>query len=214
MDLEVKYTWMSSYLTGRTKFVEIQQLDENTSDIKTYTSLCKEIKYVVPQGSVLGPLLFLLFVNDLPKAVQQAKVVLFADDTNTLLTEKSLTSLKGKIVRVMKQLENWTKNLIINMENTKAVLFQGRGPSLIHRPVLYLNNKEITYLSNLKFLGIYITEKLSWATHVQYLCQELNKVLYLIKSLRDSVSIPVLKNVYFMKFESILKYGTTFWGRE
>jgi hypothetical protein len=52
------------------------------------------------------------------------------------------------------------------MEKTKAVLFQGSRSSLIHQPVLYLNNKEITHLSNLKFLGIYITENLSWATHV------------------------------------------------
>jgi hypothetical protein len=69
----------------------------------------------------------------------------------------------------MKQLENWslTNNLIINTEKTKAILFQGRGSSLIHRPVLYLNNKETTYLSNLKSVCIYTTDDLSWATHIQ-----------------------------------------------
>jgi hypothetical protein len=66
----------------------------------------------------LGLLLFLLFINNLPQAVQEAKVVLFMDDTNILLIENDLTSLKGKIMKVMKQLENWflTNNLIINME--------------------------------------------------------------------------------------------------
>jgi hypothetical protein len=97
-------------------------------------------------------------------------VVLFADDTNILIIEKNLTSLKWKIVKVMKILGNWylRNSHIINTVKTSAILFQGRGSSLIHRPILYLNNKEITYLPNLKFLGIYITENLSWATHMQY----------------------------------------------
>jgi hypothetical protein len=70
------HSWMSSYLTGRTQFVEILDVGENTSNIKMYTSSCKEIKYGAPQGFVLGPLLFLLFINDLPQAVQGEKVVL------------------------------------------------------------------------------------------------------------------------------------------
>jgi retron-type reverse transcriptase len=94
------YLWMSSYLTDRTQFVEIQQIDEKTSNLKTYTSSCKEIKYGLPQGSVLGPLLFLLYINDLPQSVQEAKVVLFADDTNILLIEKNLVSLQDKIVNL------------------------------------------------------------------------------------------------------------------
>jgi hypothetical protein len=91
---------------------------------------CKEIKYGVPQGSVLrSPPFFFLVYNDLQQAVQKAKVVLFADDTNIILIEKYLTSLKGKIVNVMKQLENWflIHNLIKNVENTEGILFQGRG---------------------------------------------------------------------------------------
>jgi hypothetical protein len=70
----------------------------------------------------------------------------------------------------------------------------------------------MTYTSNLKFLDIYITENLSWASHIQYLTQKLNEALYLIKSLHDCVNRPILRNVYFTKFESILKYVIIFWG--
>jgi effector-binding domain-containing protein len=100
-----------------------------------------------------------LYINDLPQSVQEPKVVLFPDDTNILLIEKTLTSLQEKIVHVVKQLENWflSNNLIINTGKTKALLFQENGSSSIHRPSMYLNNKEITYTSNLKFQGIHIT---------------------------------------------------------
>jgi hypothetical protein len=64
----------------------------------------------------------------------------------------------------------------------------------------------------LKFLGIHITDNLNWSTRIQYLCQKVNKVLCLIKSLCDSVSKPILRNMYFTKFESILRYGIIFWG--
>jgi hypothetical protein len=95
---------------------------------------------------------------------------------------------------------------------TKALFFQGRGPSPIHRPIFCFNNEAITYTSNVKFFGIYISENPSWATHIKYLCHKLNMALYLIKSLRDVVSLSILRNIYLTKFESILKYGIIFWG--
>jgi hypothetical protein len=98
------------------------------------------------------------------------------------------------------------------MDKTKVLFFQGRRPNSISRPVFCLNNKEITYASNVNFLSIHITDNLSWDIHTQHLSQKLNKALYLIKSLSDSVSLPILRNVNLTKFESILKYGVIFWG--
>jgi hypothetical protein len=64
---------------------------------------------------------------------------------------------------------------------------------------------------DVKFLGIFITEDLSWTTHTQYVCQKLSKIIFLVKSLRDTVSQTVLITVYYAKFESVLKYGIIFW---
>jgi hypothetical protein len=119
--------------------------------------------------------LFLLFINDLPQALQEAKVVIFADNTNILFTDNN-----EKIQKVWKQLDKWfhETHLIINIDKTKVLFFQGRRPNSISRPVFCLNNKEITYTSNVKFLGILITDNLSWAIHIQHLSQKLNKALF------------------------------------
>jgi hypothetical protein len=189
-------------------------MEQKTAKMKTVTSSLKAIKYGVPQGSVLGPLLFLLFVNDLPRVIQGAEVVLFADDTNILITAKNILSLNEKIQNVKNQIEKWfhENRLIINTEKSKVLFFRGSRSIQSTRPLFCLNNKEVVCSVDVKFLGICITEDLSWVTHIQYVSQKLSKNIYLIKSLRDSVSQTVLRNVYFAKFESVLKYGIIFWG--
>jgi hypothetical protein len=158
----------------------------------------KVIKYYVPQGSVLGPLLFLMFINDLPRVIQNAEVVLFADDTSILITESNTLLLSEKIQNVRNQLENWfyENRLIINTEKSKVILFWRSRSIPSFRPLFCINNREVVRSVDVKFLGIFITEDLTWTTHTQYVCQKLSKIIYLIKSLRDTVSQTVLINVY------------------
>jgi hypothetical protein len=103
-------------------------MDQNTLKIKKVSSTLKEIKYGVREGSVLGPLLFLMFINDLPRVIQNAEVVLFADDTSILITENNTLLLKEKIQNVRKQLENWfyVNRLIINIEKSKVIFFSAK----------------------------------------------------------------------------------------
>jgi hypothetical protein len=93
-------------------------LEKNNTQSK-YTSLPRETIHGVPQGSILGPLLFLLYINDLPANVQGTEMVLFADDINVLVIDKEKEVVQQKINRMLKQLETWFKvnNLIINTKN-------------------------------------------------------------------------------------------------
>src|SRR5215510_14432891 len=101
--------WFKSYLTGRTQVVEISYLNRKESLQDKLQSTPRKIENGVPQGSILGPLLSLLYINDLPDHINDAKLVLFADDTNILVMGKNEEELNTKISVVTKQLDAWLR---------------------------------------------------------------------------------------------------------
>ena len=101
--------WFRSYLTNRRQSIEINHSDPRYVCVNRYRSCLKEIKQGVPQGSVLGPLLFLLYINDLPLNIHGASLVMFADDINVLISESDSVILQSKVNRVTTELETWFK---------------------------------------------------------------------------------------------------------
>jgi hypothetical protein len=113
--------WFRSYLTNRRQSIEINQSDSRNVLVNRYRSLLMEIKQGVPHGSVLGPLLFLLYINDLPLNIHGANLVMFADDVSMLITDSEIGVLQGNINRVTTQLELWfnKNNLVINLKKIR-----------------------------------------------------------------------------------------------
>ena len=99
-------------------------------------------------------------------------------------------------------------SFIVNTDKTKAMLFHLNKTYKLVMPKVVFKNVEISYPSEFKFLGINISNNLKWNTHIRILCSKLTKVSYMILSLKGDLSLFMLRNIYFTKFQSLIKYGT------
>ena len=188
---------------------------ENTGqNLENFTSTLKETKGGVPQGSVLGPVLFLLYINDLPINTQGGRTTLFADDTNIQIEDTNAHNLNTKILEVMQQLSRWfsVNKLVINTEKTNAISFHAWQNKSNIKPKIPFQNMDIKYKNETKFLGLYLTEDVKWEVHINHVCNLLNKNYYVLQSLVTSLN--TLRNVYFANFHSHLRYGILFWGSD
>lgn len=202
--------WIRSYLSGRTQSVSICR------DFKKSVSENLEVKIGIPQGSVLGPLIFIIYINDLGSILKTNKISLvnFADDSNFLIRDdaRDQAILKSEILlNDIKQymLEN---RLILNENKTNYVVFR-TSQSNIDTSTISINNENIDLVRSVKFLGIFIDENLNWQAHMEYLLKRLNSVSYSMRVLKQYLDESTLKTLYFSNYQSILRYGIVFWGQ-
>lgn len=179
-----------SYLHNRKQFVKHGD---------TYSEI-QEVVAGVPQGSILGPLLFSMYINDLPWKIQHCKFHLFADDLQ-LYIGGHISELSVIVAKVNADLQNtslWAKNnsLALNPNKSKA-LFLSRNKSLNVIPLLYLDNYIISYVSTVKNLGLIMNSSLSWNDHVSSLCQKVNYSLYTLRFIKSIC--PVNLRIYLVK---------------
>jgi hypothetical protein len=218
----VALDWFKSYLSERTQYV----------DINNSTSSEKDISTCILQGSILGPILFLIYINDL-FLVSSALTLMFADDTFGLKSDNDLNRLIHSMNADINKMAIWFKanKLAVNKNKTKYIIFRAKGKKLnANMPPVIIDENEpdkqfdqnnITVLEryhdkhdNLdcrayKLLGVYLDEHLTLDQHVNHLTKKLTRSLYCVKMAKNNLTYSGMRSLYFALIHSHLNYCPT-----
>ena len=195
----IVHDWFQNYLSNRKQFVSINNIDSNLGNIN-----CG-----VPQGSVLGPLLFLIYVNDIANASPNSNIRLFADDTNVFVYGKSLIETNLKAEGVVKELNQWflANKLSLSIDKTCYSIFGCHDITSRQHNTLKLNDTVLTKVDRCKYLGVMIDSDLKWQSHVDLVYSKLLKFTGIFYKLRCFLSANVLRLLYFAFVHSQILYG-------
>ena len=196
--------WFKNYLHNRKQYVEFKKEISET----------RSITCGVPQGSVLGPLLFIIYTNDLPQSIQNSKCILFADDT-TIYTSASQPSEAYNMKNIdLNILCDWFKanKLSLNVSKTTYMMFNKNIQNLIINTPLKIGNAQIERVSSTKFLGLFLDDQLKWTNHLKKCKAKLASSLYALKTVKTILPRDHLRTLYYSMIHPYLDYGVLLWG--
>ena len=198
--------WFRSYLTNRKQFVSINGFESEQN----------LIRHGVPQGSVLGPLLFLIYINDLHVCIRNSTTHHFADDTNLLHVIHKNNRNRNPVRKLntdLKCLNQWliANKISLNSTKTELILFR-KISTLLPIMKIKLNGVMLRPSSEIKYLGIILDEHLTFQPHIKILNAKLKRANNLLSISRYYVPEHILLQIYYGQFYSHLTYGCQVWG--
>ena len=199
--------WLKSYLSNRKQITQF----------KNYTSTNEIVKSGVPQGSILGPLLFLCYINDLPDAfIGKCKMLSYADDTQLLVTAKSKSELKEKLENAMTAAENWYKNNFMknNIGKTEFLFFNPDNKNETLECDIHSNSEKIKLKSNteIEILGVFIDNNLKFTKQINKIKKRAMNVTRQIHRIKYSLPIEQKMMLYNTIIAPLFNYGDVIWG--
>ena len=204
------FYWFKSYLSNRTQYVSINGIDSNIQTIN-----CG-----VPQGSVLGPILFLLYINDMPRSTNLF-TSLFADDTGLFLSSPDLNNLISKANKELEKVATWfnSNKLTLNISKTKYLIFKSKKMVISNLSSnLKIGKENIERIGEgcrektFKFVGLHLDENLSWQSHINHICKKVSSANFALNSVKNILPLKIRKLVYNSLIRSHVEYGILAYG--
>ena len=202
--------WFNDYLSNRSQYVEINGMSSDVKNIDTG----------VPQGSILGPLLFLIYMNDIPNVSKIFKFILYADDTTLFSTIEFSVPIERSNVNQMLNNElslvcEWLNinKLSLNINKTKFMVFHPYQKEVLHlTPCLKIADTVIENVNEFNFLGVHLDSHMTWKSHTDKLALKLSKYTGILNKLKHYLPSYILRTLYFTLIHSHLNYAILTWG--
>ena len=201
----IAYTWIKSYLNSRVQFVHYNGVNSENLPVT-----CG-----VPQGSILGPLLFLLYVNDIVNVSASLMPILFADDTNVFISGHNIHEMCTLLNTELQKIVLWlnSNKLSLNVSKTHYMLFSPHKKCKMKKSTnIVLNGQQITETANTKFLGVMLDNKLKWSVHINTIRIKMSKGIGIICKARTVVNASTLVSLYYSFIYPYLSYCIDVWG--
>ena len=196
------YEWFKSYLQNRTQFVSYNKTNSET----------KFITHGVPQGSIMGPLLFILYINDFSRASEILFSIMYADDTNVFIEGSTFDGIIDVLNVELTKLDTWlsANKLTINVKKTHYMIFH--RSRIKSTKDVQINQTILPIAKTTKFLGIIIDDKLKWTNHMNHFKNTISKAIGIINKTRDFIDRHTTKQLYYTFVYPYLIYCTEIWG--
>ena len=194
--------WFRNYLNNRKQYVSLND----------HNSTLKDIKCGVPQGSILGPLLFIVYINDFCRSSDILSFILFADDSNVFFSHDNPVNLVNTVNAELNKLTEWIRanKLSLNLQKTKYMLFSNTIDTLPTN--IIFDDTPLENVSDIKFLGVTVDNRLSWKPHISNICKTISRNIGVIYRLKFHIPSSSLITLYSSLILPYLNYGILAWG--
>ena len=197
-------SWFQSYLDNR----------KQCCKVNGHMSKQENIHFGVPQGSCLGPLLFLIYINDLPLALDSSNVNMYADDTSIYYSSKSISSINNAVNNDLQPLKSWLEEnkLSLNVAKTQSILIGSRYKIRAveqpdnQKPSLHIGDEAISIITSTKYLGVQVDQFLNWDEHLVTITKKVSRSLGMLRYAKRYLPLVTVQAMYKSLIEPHFRY--------